>query len=821
MAHRLIPILLLLTACTTTWKPVADVTREPHDSPDDAAAYHAMKRSGTDDVFRAYSEAERQMRRMQRYATTADARIEPRSEVSTSAEATPPPFRNWQFLGPGNVGGRTRALVIDPVEPQVMYAAGVSGGIWKTVSGGVRWEPIGDYLVNIAVNSMVMHPTDRNVLYAGTGEGYFREAERGTALPLRGNGIFITRDAGATWTHLASTANNENFHYVNDLVISTHDPSRVYAATRTGVWRSIDAGVTWTNVHPTTVKGGCLDLAYRGDTNGDYLFASCGTFAQATIYRSKNGELAQPWEAVHTEVDMGRTSLAIAPSNPSVIYGLSATNTPGRYAQGLHAVWRSDSNGDPGTWSARVRKDSTHDVVGPTMLSNIITIDHKICNGRDDEEPLTMGWYCNTLAVDPTNADRVFAGGVDIFRSDDGGSTWGLASYWFGDDRNNLPYLHADQHVIRFHPQYDGVTNTTVFFGNDGGIARTENALATIPTGRDAICVDKRSAMAFEGLNSNYGVTQFYHGAVFPDGRQFIAGAQDNGTVVGNTDTGPDSWTMVAGGDGGYVAIDANSSMVYASSQWGNVLYAVGPNLRTRFNSMTGGLEEDDFLFIAPFTLDPQVGRTVWMGGTSLWKTNSFNRWGRASAKVPNDAKISAVAAATSDRVVAGTTAGDIIRNDQATSSNVDTVWASTRPRAGFVSSLAFDPADSNVVYATYAGFGGGAHVWRSTDFGATWTPIDGSGDGALPDIPVHSLAVDPTRRDRLYLGTDLGVFVSLDGGQTWSVENSGFAAVVTETVVIARGVSGPAVYAFTHGRGAWRAELTVPVGPKRRGVRH
>ncbi|HYK02592.1 MAG TPA: hypothetical protein VE974_12620 [Thermoanaerobaculia bacterium] len=821
MARRLIPILLLLTACTTTWKPVTEVEKEPHDSPDHAAAYHALKRGGTDDVFRAYSEAQQQMQRMQRYATASDASFQPGSAVSTSAETGTLPFRKWQFLGPGNVGGRTRALIIDPVEPQVMYAAGVSGGIWKTVSGGVRWEPIGDYLVNIAVNSMVMHPTDRNVLYAGTGEGYFREAERGTALPLRGNGIFMTRDAGASWTHLASTANNENFHYVNDLVISTHEPSRVYAATRTGVWRSVDAGATWSNIHPTTVKGGCLDLAYRGDTAGDYLFASCGTFAQATIYRNKNAELApHPWEAVHTEVDMGRTSLAIAPSNPSVIYGMSATITPGPHIHSLHAVWRSDSNGDPGTWTARVRKDSTHDVVGPTMLTNIISIDHKICNGRDDEVPGTMGWYCNTLAVDPTNADRVFAGGVDIFRSDDGGSTWGLASYWFADDRSNLPYLHADQHVIRFHPQYDGVTNTTVFFGNDGGVARTDNALAKVPTGRDAICVDEQSEMLFQGLNGNYGVTQFYHGAVFPDGRQFIAGAQDNGTNVGNTDTGPDHWRMVVGGDGGYVAIDANSSLVYASQQWGRVLYAVGPDFRTRFNALTGGLEEGDFLFIAPFALDPQVARSLWMGGTSLWKTNSFNRWGRASAKVPDGAMISAIAAATSERVVAGTTAGDIIRNDQALSSDVNTVWASARPRAGFVSSLTFDPADSNVVYATYAGFGG-SHVWRSTDFGATWTPIDGAGLGALPDIPVHSLAVDPTRRDRLYLGTDLGVFVSLDGGNTWSVENSGFAAVVTETVVIAQGVNGPAIYAFTHGRGAWRAELTVPAGRKRRGVRH
>ena len=104
-----------------------------------------------------------------------------------------------------------------------------------------------------------------------------------------------------------------------------------------------------------------------------------------------------------------------------------------------------------------------------------------------------------------------------------------------------------------------------------------------------------------------------------------------------------------------------------------------------------------------------------------------------------------------------------------------------------------------------------------STDAGATWTP---RGSASLPDIPVHSLAVDPTRPDRLYLGTDLGVFVSLDRGLTWAPENTGFANAVTETVLIGAGVNGPAVYAFTHGRGAWRAELVFQSKPRRRAVR-
>ena len=226
-----------------------------------------MRREGTDDIHRSYAKAREAMRTMARHSTVA------------TEDQSDPLFGRWRFLGPGNVGGRTRVLIIDPDDPRIMYAAGVSGGVWKSRTGGAQWTPVGDDLMNMAVNAMVLHPTDRNVLYAGTGEGYFREEQRGTALPLRGNGIFVSHDGAETWTQLPST-DGEDFHWVNDLAISPHDPSRLYAATRTGVWRSKDAGTTWSNVVPTTVKGGCLDLALRGDTGGDFLFASCGTFEQ-------------------------------------------------------------------------------------------------------------------------------------------------------------------------------------------------------------------------------------------------------------------------------------------------------------------------------------------------------------------------------------------------------------------------------------------------------------------------------------------------------------------------------------------------------------
>jgi len=588
----------------------------------------------------------------------------------------------------------------------------------------------------------------------------------------------------------------------------------VYAATRTGVWLSTNGGETWSRTLTTTVRGGCLDLAYRGDTASDYLFASCGTFEQATVYRTMNGE---SWTPVLSEQFMGRTTLAIAPSNPSVVYALSASNEPGvKTWQGLRAVWRSTSNGDPGSWTAQVTNTSA-DLVGKHLLTNFTTIDNDICGGVD-EVPLTMGWYCNVIAVDPADANRVWVGGVDLFRSDDGGSTWGQASYWWTDDPRTdaeSQFVHADQHAIVFHPRYDGVANRTAYFGNDGGIARTTDARAQITYGKDAVCFDVKSRMAFTDVNNSFGVTQFYHGAVYPDGKQFIGGTQDNGTILGSIEDGTNGWRRVAGGDGAYVAVDPNDpTLVYSESQFGNFRRSRDGGLT--FQAFLSGLN-DTFLFVTPFTLDPNQSSTLWIGGYQMWRNTNFGRWIAASSRFPAQVSAMAVAPGNSNIVLAGTTAGTVYRTTAGTTSTAVTNWTPSLPRAGFVTSLTFDPVDINVVYATYAQFGG-QHVWKSVNGGETWAPLDGTGDAALPDIPVHSIAVDPTRRERLYLGTDLGVFVSLDGGQHWNVENSGFANVVTEAVFIGKGALGDAVYAFTHGRGAWRAELTT-VSPRRRAV--
>ena len=715
----------------------------------------------------------------------------------------------WQPIGPGNIGGRTRALVIDPNDPSVLYAAGVAGGIFKSTDGGASWRPLDDMMLNLAVCTLAMDPTDSSVLYAGTGEGYYA-----ADVFVRGLGIFKSVDAGATWTQLAGTVSGVPegaFDYVNKIVISPNDPDRIYAGTRTGVWRSLDAGATWSVVlsnpqYLATLPAsngslvGCTDLAIRADRTPDVVFAAFGTFEADGLFRTLDG--GTTWQGYTPAANQGRTSIAIAPSDNDVVYLLVADNGSVNAVGQLVNVYRSVDGGD--TFTGQVNFSSP---TGPWLLSNLALALHCPPGGT-----YSQGWYDNIIAVDPADPDIVWVGGVDLFRSDDHGQNFRIAGYqqFYLEETPPPYYIHPDQHAIVFAPGYDGFSNQTMYVGNDGGLFKTTNARAATGIENCPASPDEPfPVIAWESLNNAYQVTQFYHGDSATSVDTFIGGAQDNGSNRVQDAQTPDAWKMIFGGDGGYVAIDpGNSQTVF-------VEYHEFPSIQKSvdggdtFVPATSGIVDTDGVFITPFAMDQANPSVLWTGGARPWRTmNGAASWSPAGGNIPLADKISAIGIAPSNgnTVYLGFSNGLVARTSNGLApSPTWSVHYQGLVVGGWVSSVAVDPVNPNIAYVTYSNYDV-PHVFRTTDGAQTWQSIDGIGFEGVPDIPVHWIAPRPCNPEELYVGTELGVFASADGGATWQPRNGGLAHVVVESLDFK---TPDTLVAFSHGRGAFLAHLT------------
>jgi len=716
----------------------------------------------------------------------------------------------WNEIGPGNIGGRTRAIVFDPVNPDTMYAAGVAGGIWKSTDAGAGWAVTDDLMLNLAVSAISIDPSNPDILYAGTGEGFLGRPG------VQGLGIFKSTDAGATWAQLPGTVTGVPegaFHYVNKLVISPNDLTRIYAATRFGVWRSLDSGQTWSVVlrnpgylsDPPSVPAtngctlGCTDLAVRTDRNPDVLFAAFGSFEQDGLYRSDDG--GDSWVQYTTGSYQGRMTIAIAPTDNDVIY-LAMADNGSQYDLGrLDSVFRAD---DGINFSSVLDFDHPF---SPWLFSNLA-----IATGCYEYPAVySQGWYDNIIAVDPVDSDIVWVGGIDMFRSDDGGQTFGLAGYWFYYMMDPPPptYIHPDQHEIVFHPDYNSTTNQTMYVGNDGGIFRTTNARAA--TTQEDCPIDPDPGpppdIAWESMNNGYGVTQFYHGDSAREIDMFAGGAQDNGTsrvLAGNT---PNDWRMIRGGDGGYVAIDPTNSQRMFTEIQGFPTIQVSTNGGETFEDATNGITDTDGLFITPFAMDQADPDVMWTGGSRPWRTtNGAALWEVVGPDFAGPAAISAIAIAPSDGnvVYLGFDNGYVVRTTNGLDPSPTWTIFVNGLYGAWVSSMAVDPEDPDIAYCTYSNYGI-PHVLRTVNGGTDWMSIDGIEATGVPDIPAHWIAVRPCDSQQLYVGTELGVFVSEDGGSTWDPANEGLAHTVVESLDFK---NSNTLVAFTHGRGAYLANL-------------
>lgn len=657
----------------------------------------------------------------------------------------------WTWLGPGNIGGRVRSILIHPTTNNIMWAGGVDGGVWETTNSGARWFPLDDFMADLAVSCMVMDPTNPNVIYTGTGEGMYNFDA------VQGAGIFKTTDGGVTWTQLASTANS-SFFYVNRLAVCPTNHLILLAATRDGIYRTINGGTNWSQVSSTETldlqfnptNGQCLASGWNG--NAFYSADAGVTWSAATGLPSPSGFIA------------GRVELAYAPSSPLTVYA-SEDNNSGE-------IYKSTDGG---------------------QIYSLVNTGNNYLGGQ--------GWYDNCIWVDPTNPNLLVAGGLDVWRSTDGGNTLTDIGGYSGS-------IHPDNHAIVSIPSYNGGNIRAVFIGNDGGIFEATN-IATAS-----------SSSGWIDLNNNLGITQFYGAAGNATSGTIVAGAQDNGSDRYTTAGGTNGWNIMFGGDGGFCASDPTDPnyfygeytylQIYRSTDGGASANYIDSGVGD-----AGGAEDFDpgetndssANFIAPFILDPNNPNTLLAGGLSLWVStdakDSTPVWTAIKASTGTPLSAIAVAAGNSDIIWVGDNDGSIYFTTNGTSGSP--IWfqanlGTPNLPARYCSRIAIDPHNSSTVYVTFGGFSSG-NIWRTTNYGTNWTDIS----AGLPAAPINSVVIKPSDSSSLYVGTEVGVFASADGGATWSTSNDGPANVAVDELFW----MGDTLVAATHGRGCF--SILVP----------
>jgi photosystem II stability/assembly factor-like uncharacterized protein len=641
----------------------------------------------------------------------------PREIVETAlvVPSEPRPARGgWTFLGPFGLGGTTRTIAIDPRDPNAMWLGCESGGIWSSRDGAQSWTPIDDpILMGLPVCTLALDPVHPGVLYAGTGQGdYSLEAHPGA-------GIFRSDDGGNTWNRLESTREID-FRYVNRLAVS-QDGSTLLAATRNGLFRSPDEGRTFSRAQPPADVE-MLDVALDPVETG-----RCVAAGRALVVYSTDGGItwvpASGLPAPGIGFVGGRIALTYARANPEVVYA-SVDNNSGE-------VYRSDNGGKTFSLCSR----------GVQYLGG-------------------EGWYDNMIwAGDPTDASLVVVGGIDLYRSKDGGKTLTKISDWTANPVS--PGYH--QFAIVASPNYDGRTVRTVFSGNGSGVYRTDDITRVAPN------------EGWRAMNHGYSATKFNGAAGSPVTGTIVGGSRGSGVLVRAGDQDPATWSQMTLSKGGYCAVDPiDKNFIYAEYVYLQIIRSTdgGRSSHVIIQGIADAGDPSRANWIAPFVLDPNDANTMLAGGSSLWRSTTVKaatpQW--LAIKDEAGSPISAIAVAPRDSQIiwVGHNDGQIYKTREGKAarprwSRVD--QGGTQLPNRYCTRIVLDPVDPAVAYVTFGSYERD-NVWKTTNGGLSFESIDPT------PAPVYSLAIHPDRSQSLYLGTEVGIFTSSDGGSTWDPAN-------------------------------------------------
>ncbi|PLX04143.1 MAG: hypothetical protein C0595_04515, partial [Marinilabiliales bacterium] len=659
---------------------------------------------------------------------------------------------NWTSMGPSSSGGgyagigRINCVGFNPTDDDKIYVGAAAGGIWKTTDGGSSWTAIGDDNAALGVSDIiVIDGVSDDIIYMATGD---RDASDTYSV-----GVLKSIDGGSTWTTTGLNWTQSQYYIINRLIMDPNDNDIMYAATNGGLYKTTNGAVSWSQISTTTFK----DLEFN-PSNSTMLYASDGW---GEIYRSTNS--GSSWTSVHSESGGRNTRIAVSADNSSNVYVVMANSN-----SGLHGIFKSTDSG------------ATFTQVFSGGTANLMDW---ACDGSGSGG---QGWYDLCLAADPNDADILFVGGVNTWKSTDGGSTWNISNHWAGTCGGQATTVHADKHYLAFQ---NGTS--TLFECNDGGIYKTSN-----------------SGNSWSDITNTIVISQIYRiGVAQSVSNDVICGLQDNGTK--SQENG--SWDDVIGGDGMDCAIDPNNANIqYGELYYGNIKKTT--NHWNTYNTISNGISGSG-AWVTPYVIDPNNSQILYVGYDDLHKsTNQGNSWTQISSWGGSNLQSLAVAPSNSQYIYTATYSTMYKTSDGGTNwTNITSGLPVSNSSITFISVKNDDP---NTVWVSISGFNSHG-VYQTTNGGSSWTNIS----TGLPQLPVNNVIQNRlnTTENELYAATDVGVYVKV-GSANWTAFYSGLPNVNVREVEIYYDDAVPSnskIRAGTYGRGLWESDLyTAPLPP-------
>lgn len=646
----------------------------------------------------------------------------------------------WTNLGPiikpansgtgqPNGNGRVNAIAFHPTDANTIYVGAPAGGFWISEDGGENWISYTDNMPTLGVSSIVVDHQTPNTIYLGSGD---RDASDAVGL-----GIFKSTDGGENWELWNNGMGNTT---VGRLIMHPTNNQILFAASSSGIYKTTDGGENWNKVK----SGNTQEIVFKAD-DPNTIFASGG----GKFYRSEDGgdNFTQITSGIGSA---SRAVIGVSPADPNVVYFHTVSGSE------FAATYRSD--------------DAGLNFVQKSTSPNIMGYD---CNGGSGGQ----GWYDLDMAVDPTNADVIYSGGVNIWKSTNGGSSWQINSHWTGSC--GVPAVHADCHVLEFSS-----TDGKFYAGNDGGIYVSDNGGETWPE-----------------ITSGLAISQIYKiGQAKTNKDKVINGYQDNGsaTYLGETE----GFITVMGGDGMDCAYDHKDDK-YAYGEYYN-----GQGISRIVNNqnqggISGGIGEEG-AWVTPIALDVTKNETMYVGAQNIWRSDNIRannvQWSKISNLGGGDCNVLEQSEVDNDIYYVSKSSGTMYRSDNINDENP--TWSNLSdfiPASGSPTDIETSPVDANTVYLTI-----GSQVFKSTDKGLNWENITLN----IPNVNTNTIEYYKSDVEGLFVGTDAGIYYKNSEMSEWILFSEGFplTATVTEIEIYydSENPVNDAVRTATYGRGLW-----------------